>query len=545
MTVLGLPGRRVRRQARRRIAGLLIALMLAPGSLLATAPGVGLGVGSVSAATVCGEREYEHGIDVSKYQGKVDWPRVRASGVTFGVARIADGITFPDATFQGNYAGMRAAGITPGSYFFFEPAQDPTAQANLVLSALATAGFAPGDLPPVIDVEVTGGQTPATIATRLRTMVTAVANGTGAMPMIYTSPGFWNRAVRSAEFGDLPLWVAHWNVACPNTPNGWSSWALWQYSSSGFVPGVQGDVDLDQTAGSTLPVYTGAPIFPLLPDRTVLALGPTSVSFTARAVGYLGTPAASSCLPASGSTFPIGTTTVTCTATSSRGATSRSFEVSVQRPAAPEFDASFPVDVVALATGPSGAAVFYGPVVATRFDGGRLATTCLPSSRDMFPVGRTVVECRATDAFGQTATWSFAVSVGYAFSGFFAPVVDPITTVNAASSFDLGSTVPIRFALAYSDGTRIPDDAASTLAAACGATVSLAPWDDHVLTPSGSLAADFRILGCAAYDPETDEFVGDLDTTAARAPGDYTLVAVVSDPQGHQLAARVAEIGLR
>ena len=512
---------------------------------LGVAPAIG-GLRAVQAADTaeCSGDDYATGIDVSKYQGTIDWPAVAASGTDFGMARIADGLTIPDATFQRNYAGMRANGITPGSYLFFEPRQDPVAQANVIVAALTTAGFRVGDLPPAIDVEVTGGQSPATIAAKVRTAVTTIQDALGVTPFIYTSPGVWNRIVGSTGFGDVPLWVAHWIVACPRLPAGWSEWSLWQYASTGFVPGIAGSVDLNQTAAASLPVYTGAPVFPGLTDVTTYALAPTAVSYQVRAAGPRGTPLVPSCSPATGSVFLLGTWTVTCAATNAFGSTTRSFRLTVQLAAPPSFDRSFPADVATIAAGPDGSQVTFGPVSAIDCAGARLPAACVPASGTTFAVGRTPVTCSATDSFGRTVTRSFAVTVGYRFSGLLAPVTDPITAASPVSVFEVGATVPVGFSLTHADGTPIPDATADALAASCGAAVWLVPVDGADLTADGSMTAEHSILGCAQYDAAAHQLTA-LLSTAGVPPGDRTVLVVVSNGEGHRLATHVAEIGLR
>ena len=520
-----------------------LAMAFALSTLSGAPPSGGLGVSAAAAAGVCGDANYAQGIDVSKYQGEIDWPAVAASGVDFGMARIADGLTFPDATFQRNYAGMRANGITPGSYYFFEPRQDAVAQANAIVAALTTAGFGIGDLPPAIDVEVAGGQPPATVAAKVRTAVTRIQDALGVTPFIYAS-GVWNRIVASSEFGDVPLWVAHWLVACPNLPAGWSEWSLWQYASIGYVPGISGPVDLNQTARTSLPAYTGAPVFPGLADVFMYALGPTVMAYKARAAGPRGTPIVPSCSPATGTTFPLGTSTVACTATNEHGTSTRSFRLTVQLAAAPSFDASFPFDISAIAIGPEGAPVTWPPTSAVDYAGARLPAACAPASGTQFPVGRTDVTCSSMDSFGQTVGRSFAVSVGYRFNGLLAPVTDPITAASPVSVFAVGATMPIRFALAYADGTPIADEAADALATDCSALVWLAPVDSSDLGVDGSLTADHSIVGCARYEAAARELVADLSTSGA-PPGDYTVLAAIADRAGNRLATHVAEIRLR
>lgn len=195
------------------------------------------------------------GIDVSNYQGSVDWPTVASSGITFAYAKATEGTGFVDQTFAANWDGMKAAGIARGAYHFFRPREDPQAQAALF--AQTVGAIEPGDMPPAVDIEATDGITGAALADRILSMLEAVEAQLKTRPIIYTSPGFWNSYVRDAS-GSWPawtpsyyLWVANYTSApLPYIPNGWSLWVFWQYSGDGRVPGVGTPVDLDRFGGT-------------------------------------------------------------------------------------------------------------------------------------------------------------------------------------------------------------------------------------------------------------------------------------------------------
>jgi len=197
------------------------------------------------AVVVCPGPSTLLGVDVSQFQGTVDWNTVAASGIQFAFARVSDGSRLDDE-FDQNYAAIKAAGLIRGAYQFFEPGQDPSAQAALVLQKIGTLDV--GDLPPVLDVEVTGGQSSAPLAADVQTWVSIVQQATGRAPIIYTGIGFWNSSV-VASFGADPLWVANWGVSCPNLPFGWQNWVFWQYADNGSVPGISSSVDLDEFNG--------------------------------------------------------------------------------------------------------------------------------------------------------------------------------------------------------------------------------------------------------------------------------------------------------
>ncbi len=212
---------------------------------------------TAEAVTVCAAGATVKGVDVSVYQGVVDWPTVKADGLDFAIARISDGMSL-DTKFATNWPAMKSAGLVRGAYQFFEPADDPSAQAAIVVTAVGM--LADGDLPVTADMEVTGGQSEATIAAHLQTWALAVEAGTGKAPMIYTALGFWNGSVGSTAFSATPLWVANWGVTCPDLPTAWSGWSFWQYADDGTVGGITGAVDEDEFNGSLadLEAFAGA-----------------------------------------------------------------------------------------------------------------------------------------------------------------------------------------------------------------------------------------------------------------------------------------------
>ena len=201
-------------------------------------------------AKVCPGTTKVYGIDVSEFQGTINWGAVKAAGKDFAVIRVSDGTGHLDPKFAANWHAAKTAGVAVGAYQFFEPSQDPTAQADLLISHLTSVGYGAGDLPPVIDVEVTGGVSAATVISRVNTWIARVKARTGRLPSLYTSPGFWS-GIGNPTPTLLPyIWVAHWGVACPTLPPAWGRLRLWQYSDVGSVSGISGHVDLDQYNGS-------------------------------------------------------------------------------------------------------------------------------------------------------------------------------------------------------------------------------------------------------------------------------------------------------
>jgi lysozyme len=201
-------------------------------------------------ARVCAGGATTPGIDVSKWEGTINWTKVKAAGIGFAFARVSDGANTRDATFATNWAGAKSVGIVRGAYQFFRPAQSATAQADLLIAALG-GSYTPGDLPPVIDVEDTGGLAAATVAARVRTWVDRVHAQLGVTPIVYTGKYFWRDEVGGpSSFAGNPLWIAQYTSLCPDLPAPWSRWTFWQNSETGTVNGISGAVDLDKFNGS-------------------------------------------------------------------------------------------------------------------------------------------------------------------------------------------------------------------------------------------------------------------------------------------------------
>jgi lysozyme len=195
---------------------------------------------------VCAGISTVQGVDVSSFQGSIDWTAVTSG---FGLARASDGDSFIDPQFYSNYIGMKTAGIVRGAYHVFESDQDAVAQANTFVAALnGSGGLAPEDLPPTLDLEFMGSLPDSTFRSSVQTWLDIVQAALGVKPMIYTSLSL--AAHLGIGFGGYPLWIAAFGVNCPTVPAGWSTWAIWQRSSSGSVSGISTEVDLDEFNGS-------------------------------------------------------------------------------------------------------------------------------------------------------------------------------------------------------------------------------------------------------------------------------------------------------
>jgi GH25 family lysozyme M1 (1,4-beta-N-acetylmuramidase) len=232
------------------------------------------------------------GIDVSHWQGSIDWAQVAAAGKRFAIAKATDGQDYVDPTYATNKTAAELNGIVFGAYHFARP--DRTAN-DAVLEAdhfVDTADLGAGNLIPVLDIEKNeDNMSQAKITAWILAWLDRVTERLGVRPMVYTSPNGWlvrtGDTTAVVDAGYTVLWVAHWGVTQPTVPAGdWggNGWTFWQYSSKGSVPGIQGNVDLDwYESGDFGPVTIAAPDG--TPPSATFALpvtfgGPVTVTFS-------------------------------------------------------------------------------------------------------------------------------------------------------------------------------------------------------------------------------------------------------------------------
>ncbi|MBI5497228.1 MAG: SH3 domain-containing protein [Deltaproteobacteria bacterium] len=234
----------------RNVMRVAVLVVVGSGCVVAMEPpanGDGLGLAcseGLDELRVCAEGATVHGVDVSYWQGRVDWSTVSAAGHVFGFARISDGLRYVDTQFANNWQGMAEQGMVRGAYQFFRSNLDPVQQADLVIAKIeAAGGLADDDLGVVLDLESTDGMSAATVVARAKVWLQRVEEATGRRPMVYTAA--FMSSVIGNNFRDYPLWVANYGATCPVMPSGWSQWAIWQYSDSGRIPGLTGNFDVN------------------------------------------------------------------------------------------------------------------------------------------------------------------------------------------------------------------------------------------------------------------------------------------------------------
>ncbi len=185
-----------------------------------------------------------HGIDVSAYQGRINWDEVATHNVRFAFIKASEGITLRDPRFRRNWAAAQRAGIYRGAYHYFQPNYDGAQQANLFTR---TVPLTPGDLPPVLDVEHPEFHDVAAMRGHVATWLRLVERHYGVRPILYSNYSFYKRFL-AGHFDEYPLWLAHYEVEQPRLPR--EKWIIWQHSDEAYVPGIRGTVDFNVFQGS-------------------------------------------------------------------------------------------------------------------------------------------------------------------------------------------------------------------------------------------------------------------------------------------------------
>lgn len=195
------------------------------------------------------------GPDVSSWQhvdGRmIDWHAVRAAGHQFAMVKATEGIHYVNPYFIPDSILMRTAGVARGTYHFARPEIPPEPQAALY-AATVLGQNGPLDLPPVLDLETTGGLAPDALIDWTQRYLNTVQTLTGRTPIIYTYPHFWKTAMADTSiFARYPLWIADYSGGDePEVPGNWATWTFWQTTDRGAVPGIRGGTDVN--------IYSGA-----------------------------------------------------------------------------------------------------------------------------------------------------------------------------------------------------------------------------------------------------------------------------------------------
>jgi lysozyme len=193
-----------------------------------------------------------HGIDVSKYQGDIDWAQVKASGVKFAYIKATEGGDHTDAKFQQNWNGAKAVGLPRGAYHFVYWCRPWHEEMRHFINVVPNERDA---LPPVLDVEATPESKKCKrrlergpVVAEMREMLRAMERHYGKKPVIYSTVDFYEAILSPNELEDYPIWIRSTKYS-PHVRYGSRNWHFWQYQSDAQIPGIVGNVDRNAFRG--------------------------------------------------------------------------------------------------------------------------------------------------------------------------------------------------------------------------------------------------------------------------------------------------------
>ena len=192
----------------------------------------------------------QKGIDVSKWNGTIDWNAVANAGIDFAIIRVgyrgySAGTLVEDPYFKQNIAGATKAGIKVGLYFFTQAITEAEAVEEASMAISLVSGYQL-QLPIYFDTEdVEGNGRADKMSVAARTAITKAfcetVRNAGYLPGVYASTSWYNNQLNASELAGYDIWVAHYANVCGFK----GRYHMWQYTSSGSVPGIKGRVDLN------------------------------------------------------------------------------------------------------------------------------------------------------------------------------------------------------------------------------------------------------------------------------------------------------------
>lgn len=196
-----------------------------------------------------GEEQYPagysiRGIDISHYQGKIDWEKLRKAQIgnepiSFVFIKATEGRSLLDENFNDNFYQARESGMLRGAYHYFKPRVSAKDQARYFIKQVKLED---GDLPPVLDIEEEGNLSPAELRQAALTWLRIVEKEYKVKPILYTNYKFKQSYLSTKEFEPYPYWIAHYYV--PDLVYK-GAWKFWQHTDCGKLDGIKGKVDLN------------------------------------------------------------------------------------------------------------------------------------------------------------------------------------------------------------------------------------------------------------------------------------------------------------
>lgn len=193
------------------------------------------------------EGEHMHGIDVSHYQGRINWDEVaKDPKVGYVYLKATEGTSITDDTYRRNFQECKRVGLKVGSYLFFRPQYSAKAQFDLFVSMVDTKKQ---DLLPLIDAEAIKGVSIATFQQRLLELCKLFEEEYGVKPLIYTGQNFYNKNIHSnSHLREYKYFIAAYAFDEPELYGG-EDYLMWQYTAHGSVRGIRGNVDQSRFVG--------------------------------------------------------------------------------------------------------------------------------------------------------------------------------------------------------------------------------------------------------------------------------------------------------
>jgi lysozyme len=178
------------------------------------------------------------GIDVSHHQGDIDWKKVAADGVKFVFVKATEGKTFIDPKFETNVNGANAAGLKTGAYHFarFGSVEEAKEEAQHFLSVIKNVKLS---YPAVLDLEVDQKNVGKTKLTDAALAFLAEVEKAGYTAMLYSGKSFLENHLEENRLKKYPFWIARYNSELGRSAD------VWQFTSTGKVNGIQGNVDMN------------------------------------------------------------------------------------------------------------------------------------------------------------------------------------------------------------------------------------------------------------------------------------------------------------
>lgn len=192
-------------------------------------------------------RNFVAGIDVSEYQGLIDWAQVGVVEDVFPVhfvfVRASAGKDKRDIYFQRNWEGAKSRKLMRGAYHYYRPDENSLSQAELFI---AQVRLEKGDLPPVLDIEqMPKNQSMDSLRVGLGRWLSAVEKHYGVKPILYSGSRFYEDFLKR-EFPSYRTWIANYNFFVESPQ---ADWTFWQFSENGTASGIYGPVDVNLFTG--------------------------------------------------------------------------------------------------------------------------------------------------------------------------------------------------------------------------------------------------------------------------------------------------------